>query len=97
MLDVTNLKNIMNAKGINSLKELAKSSGLPYSTLNYMVSGHDMYIGTLAIVAHTLNEPIESFISLFNTYIIYYEKAGKLHRKSIIANSIYEVTSCYMM
>ena len=97
MLDVGNLKKIMLAKGINSLKELSMKSGVPYSTLHYMLSGHDMYVGTIAMIARTLNEPIESFINIANTYIIYYEKEGVVHRKNIVANSLYEVTACYMM
>lgn len=97
MLDVTNLKNILKTKGFKSLKELSKRAGLPYSTLNYMLNGHDMYIGTLAIIARTLNEPMDSFINLSNTYVIYYEKDGEVYSKNIIANDLYEVTCSHMM
>ena len=97
MLNVENLKIIMKAKGVNTLRILSEKSGIPYSTLNYMMNGHDMYIGTLANIANALNEPIETFINMSHAYVIYYEKEGVLCSKNIIANNLYEVTACYMM
>lgn len=97
MLDVERLKSIMKVKGINSLKELSNESGVPYSTLNYMLTGHDMFIGTLANIAKYLKEPIESFINISHKYIIFYEKEGKICYRKIKANNLYEVATRYMM
>ena len=97
MLNVENLKAVMEAKGVNSFRKLASASGVPYSTLNYMINGHDMYIGTLANIANTLNEPIETFINMSHSFVIYYEDDGIIHRRNVDANNLYEVTARYMM
>lgn len=97
MLDAEKLLFIMKSKGIKSMKELSLKSGVPYSTLNYMINGHDMYLGTLANIAKCLKEPIESFINMAHNYIVFYEQFGEVQYKNIKANNLYEVTARYMM
>ena len=97
MLNVENLQLIMKAKGVNSLKELSIQSGVPYSTLNYMLTGHDMFIGTLANIAQSLKEPLDSLVNIPQRYIIYYQKEGTTVYRKIDANNIFEVTARYMM
>ena len=97
MLDTEKLEFIMREKGVKSLRELSQKSGVPYSTLNYMINGHDMYIGTLANIAKYLKEPLESFINMPHKYVIFYEQSGEIQHKSIKANNLFEVTARYMM
>ena len=97
MLNVDNLQEIIKSKGIKNFKNLAKETGIPYSTINYMLGGHDMYIGTLANLSNSLKEPIESFINISHKYTILKEINGKIETQSINATNIYEITAKYMM
>ena len=97
MLDTEKLQYIMKCRGVKTYRELSQKSGIPYSTLNYMLGGHDMYIGTLANISRCLKEPIESFINMANNYVVFYERFGEVQHKIIKANNLYEVTARYMM
>ena len=97
MLNIEVLKEIVKAKGIKNLKEFADIAEIPYSTLNYMLSGHDMYIGTLANIANVLKEPIESLINVSHKFLILKNINGKIKTQTIYAANIYEVTAKYMM
>ena len=97
MLDVENLKIIMRKKGFKSLRELSKKSGVPYSTINYMIAGHDMCISTILNIANVLNEPLETLLKPSHNYMLFDDKNGKTLCRNIKANNLYEVTLLYMM
>lgn len=97
MLNIKKIYEIMELKGIKTLRDLAVQSHIPYTTLHYMFSGHDMKVGTLIELARFLKEPLEELINKNYEYVIYEEKDGKTYKKIAHANNLYEVALKYMM
>ncbi len=64
MLSAIKLAELMKEKGIKSMYELSIQTEIPYSTLNYMISGHDMYVGTLLIVAKFFDVSLEELLDI---------------------------------
>lgn len=64
MLSALKLVDLMNDKGIKSLYELSVQTKIPYSTLNYMISGHDMYVGTLMVIARFFEVNLEELLDV---------------------------------
>ncbi|MCI8497917.1 MAG: helix-turn-helix transcriptional regulator [Bacilli bacterium] len=63
MLNSKKLFELMQEKEIKNMYVLSKQTKIPYSTLSYMISGHDMYVGTLIELSRFFNVPIDHLIS----------------------------------
>lgn len=63
MLNTKLIYELMDYKGIKSVKELSRKCKVPYTTLNYMFLGHDMYVSSIIEVAHFFNVPIDYLIN----------------------------------
>ena len=97
MLNVTKLKEIMKEKGIETMRELSDKSNIPYTTLYYIMKGHDMNVTTLKLLADFLKEPLDSLIEDECNYVLYIDDGDKVYCKHIKASSNYEVMTKYMM
>lgn len=64
MLSALKLADLMREKDIKSLYELSIQTKIPYSTLNYMLSGHDMYVGTLMVIARFFEVNLEELLDI---------------------------------
>ncbi len=62
MLNVDKVKELMKEKGIKSYKQLAKLTSIPYTTLYYMLSGHDMFVSSLVTLSNFFNVPMDYLI-----------------------------------
>lgn len=62
MLDVIKLLDLMKEKEIHTLKELSDCTMIPYTTLSYMKTGHDMFVSTLVELAKFFNVPVDYLI-----------------------------------
>ncbi len=62
MLDETKLYSLMRDKYIKNIRELSKKCKVPYTTLVYMLSGHDMHVSTLIELAKFFNVPIDYLV-----------------------------------
>lgn len=62
MLNIDIIKELMREKGIKSYKQLAKLTSIPYTTLYYMISGHDMFVSSLVTLSNFFNVPMDYLI-----------------------------------
>lgn len=62
MLDVERLKELMDEKGIQNVRELSDVTGIPCTTIYYMMNGHDAYVSTLLQLAKFFNVPIDYLV-----------------------------------
>ena len=65
MLDADKLKELMKEKEIKNVKELSLKTGLSYTTLYYMIAGHDMYVSSLLTLSKFFNVPIDYLIKKY--------------------------------
>lgn len=63
MLNICKLYELMDEKGVKSIKSLSFNTKIPYNTLMYMINGHDMYVSTLVELSKYFNVPIDYLIS----------------------------------
>ena len=63
MLNCQKLYELMNEIGVKSIVDLAKRSRIPYTTLNYMKTGHDMQVSTLVELAKFFEVPVDCLIN----------------------------------
>lgn len=68
MLNCQKLYELMCEKGVKSIKELSSLSRIPYTTLVYMKTGHDMQVSTLVQLAKFFQVPIDYLVN--STYNI---------------------------
>ena len=97
MLNSDKLYELMEAKGVKSLRILSHESGVAHTTLYYMINGHDMNVGTLAMLARYFKEPLDSLVNRSYQYVLLTERRGKTYSNKIKASSMYEVVAKYMM
>ncbi len=76
ILNVGKLFELMEEKEIKSLRALSKKTKIPYSTLNYMASGHDMYVGTLVEISRFFNVPVDYLINKSYSIAVYTEDSS---------------------
>lgn len=62
MIDDKKVKELMDLYEIKTYMELANKCGLPYSTLIYMVSGHDVYASNLCQLSKFFKVPVDTLI-----------------------------------
>lgn len=74
MLNYKKLYELMQEKEVKNVYELSKQTKIPYSTLSYMMSGHDMYVGTLIELSRFFNVPIDHLINRSYGIATYSEK-----------------------
>jgi len=92
-MNVKKLYELMNEKDVKSLAQLSRETGICYSTLSYMISGHDMYVGTLIELSRYFNVPIDYLINK-NFYIATYSENDCIYTDT---SSIIEATVSSMM
>lgn len=62
MLNLKKLYELMAIRNVKNVYELSKAVKIPYTTLSYMVKGHDMHVSSLVEIAHFFNVPIDDLI-----------------------------------
>lgn len=62
MLNIERLYELMRDAGIETLAELCRKVKVPYTTLNYMINGHDMHVSTVLQIAKYFEVPIDDLI-----------------------------------
>ncbi len=63
MLNTERVYELMQDKEIYTLSALSRSSGIAYTTLQYMLNGHDVYVGTIIELAKFFNVPIDYIVN----------------------------------
>lgn len=63
MLNTKNFYELMKLKGVRNISELARKTKIPYTTIGYMLSGHDMHVSSLIELAHFFKVPIDTLIN----------------------------------
>ncbi len=63
MLNTEKLYELMQEKEISTLSGLSRCSGIAYTTLQYMVDGHDFYVGTVLELSKFFNVPLDYMIN----------------------------------
>lgn len=63
----------MKAKGVRNLSELSRKTKIPYTTIGYMLSGHDMHVSSLIELAHFFNVPIDNLINKSYGFTVFSE------------------------
>lgn len=81
MLNKEKLKQLMEDNYIKNVKDLSRKSHVPYSTINRMIQGYDMHVGSLIELAKCLNVPLDSLIHK------HYRIIGYTNEKKITYNT----------
>jgi len=55
--------DLMKDKGVTSIRELSDETKIPYTTLHYMLNGHDLYVGNAVELAKFFGVPVDYFIN----------------------------------
>lgn len=63
MLNICKLYELMNELDIKSLKQLSSKTKIPYSTIMYMMEGHDMHVSTIVELAKYFKVPVDYLIN----------------------------------
>lgn len=93
MLDTSKVFELMEEKDIKSRLELAILSKIPYSTLIYMLQGHDMQVSTLVELSRFFGVPVDHLINK-NYGIVAYSEDKSVY---VDTASIIEATVSTMM
>lgn len=93
LLNIAVLKELMKYKGIKNMRQLSEITRIPYTTLNYMLSGHDMYVSTIVELSKYFGVPLDYLINKTYGVAMYKENEYKF----IPNSNIIEVTALYMM
>ena len=93
MLDVKKLRELMDEKDIPSYAELSRLTGIPYTTVYYMISGHDMWVSTVIELSKFFNVPMDTLIN--KSYGVRWY--GENSTKFINTTSLIEATVSTMM
>lgn len=63
MLNTKGIFELMKEKGIRSVAALSRKTKIPYTTLNYMLSGHDMHVSSLLQLAMFFGVPVDRILN----------------------------------
>lgn len=69
------LLELMKEKDIPNMSVLARLTKIPYSTLNYMLMGHDMQVSTLIQLSQFFNIPVDYLINKPYKAVVYTENS----------------------
>lgn len=90
MLNLKVFYELMEYKGIKNVKELSRKCKVPYTTINYMILGHDMYVSSIIEIARFFNVPIDYLINKsYGIRRVSEEKEEIISTTSIIEAAIY--------
>lgn len=93
MLNLKIFYELMSIKDVKSILELSRKTKIPYTTLKYMIAGHDMHVSSLIELSKFFNVPIDHLINKY--YGITGYKEDKIINYS--TSNIYEATLSSMM
>ena len=93
MLNVPKLKELMKEVGIKSIKDLSREVKIPYTTIYYMINGHDMQLSTMVELAKYFGVPVDYLINKSYKFVTYTENYSGV----IEASSLIEATVLGMM
>lgn len=88
MLNVKKLNELMIEKHISSYRDLASKAGLSYTTLIYMINGHDMYVSNLIKLSKFFEIMMDDLICTGYNFVVLDDKKTKYTG----SKNIYEVT-----
>ncbi len=88
MLDVKKIFELMKIREVKNVYELSKVTKIPYTTLSYMIKGHDMHVSSLIELAHFFNVPLDDLVQKY--YGIITVSDNKIVKWS--TTNIYEAT-----
>lgn len=63
MLNLEIFRELMAEKSIKGIMELSRQAKIPYTTLLYMLNGHDMHVSTLVELAKFFGVPVDYLIN----------------------------------
>ncbi len=63
MLNLDKILELMNEKDIKSVAMLSRKSKISYTTLNYMLSGHDMHVSSAVELAKFFDVPVDYILN----------------------------------
>ena len=93
MLNVAKLRELMKEMGVRSIVDISERTKIPYSTLNYMLQGHDMQVSTLVELSKFFEVPVDYLIK--KSYgIVTYTEDGEIYHDT---TSLIEATVSSMM
>ncbi len=75
MLNVAKFYELMKEKDVPTISALSRIVKIPYTTLLYMLSGHDMHVGTLVELSRFFNVPIDYLINKSYSIGVYTENS----------------------
>lgn len=93
MLDVKKIFELMQYKDIKNIRTLSLKAKIPYTTLSYMFSGHDMHVSTLIELSKFFNVPMDYLINKSYGIVSYTDK----EQIYVPTSSIIEATVKVMM
>lgn len=92
MLNVKKLYELMEEKEVPSISSLARLVKIPYTTLLYMLSGHDMHVGTLVELSRFFNVPIDYLVNKSYSIVAYSEKGEEQLDTSSLIEALVSTT-----
>ena len=93
MLNETKLRELMSEKGITSFRKLSELTKIPYTTISYMINGHDMFLSTAVEIAKFFQVPVDYLVN--KSYGVVFLK-GETERK-VDTSSLIEATFVTMV
>lgn len=93
MLNSNKFYELMDVKSIKNIYELSKLTRIPYTTISYMVKGHDMHVSSLIEIAKFFKVPLDDLIGKYYKIMVVSEKETIL----CDTTNIYEATMSSMM
>lgn len=78
MLNIVVFYELMREKEIRSIKDLSRKTKIPYTTLYYMLTGHDMYVGTLVELSKFFNVTVDYMINKSYRIVAYTEEGERI-------------------
>lgn len=89
MLDVNKLWELMEEKEVKNYYTLSKETNIPYSTLLYMIEGHDMQVSTIIELSRFFNVPMDYLVNKpYRILTVTQEKLVFLNTSSLLEAAV---------
>lgn len=92
MLNTEVFYELMKEKEIPSLSALSRLTKIPYTTINYMLTGHDMHVGTLVELSKFFDVPIDYLINKSYGVVVYTNEASETLTTSSLIEAFMSTT-----
>lgn len=93
MLNKLKVKELMKDSYVKNVIELSRMTHIPYSTLNHMLQGYDMHVGSIIELSKFFNVPVDDLICKSYKVVGYTEKSEIIYNTTNLMEATLNIIS----